>query len=86
MNIIIPLGGKGIRFVNEGYTIPKPLINIFEKTMIEYVIDNIKHSFTLEDKLFIIYNNNLDNFNFIIGGSLEHLHNFFLIENVMNKN
>jgi HAD superfamily hydrolase (TIGR01509 family) len=64
MNIIIPLGGKGIRFVNEGYTIPKPLINIFEKTMIEYVIDNIKHSFTLEDKLFIIYNNNLDNFNF----------------------
>jgi HAD superfamily hydrolase (TIGR01509 family) len=64
MNIIIPLGGKGIRFVNEGYTVPKPLIKIFEKTMIEYVLDNINTSFTKYDKLFIIYNKNLDNFNF----------------------
>jgi len=62
MNIIIPLGGKGERFLKNGYTEPKPLIKIFEKYMIEYVIDNlIIHE---EDKLFIIYNKNLDNFNF----------------------
>jgi hypothetical protein len=31
MNIIIPLGGFGKRFKNDGYTTPKPLINIFGK-------------------------------------------------------
>ena len=40
MNIIIPLGGKGERFAKNGYAQPKPLIQIFEKCMIQYVLDN----------------------------------------------
>ena len=63
MNIIIPLGGRGERFSKNGYTIPKPLIPIFEKTMIEYVIDNI--NFHENDHIFIIYNEILDTFNFV---------------------
>ena len=62
MNIIIPLGGKGERFLKNGYKQPKPLIKIFDKCMIEYVLDNLK--IRKEDKVFIIYNSNLDNFNF----------------------
>lgn len=62
MNIIIPLGGKGERFSKNGYTDPKPLIKIFNKCMIEYVLDNI--SLDINDKVFIIYNNNLENYNF----------------------
>ena len=31
MNIIIPLGGKGQRFLKNGYTKPKPLIKILDK-------------------------------------------------------
>ena len=62
MNIIIPLGGKGERFVNHGYIKPKPLINIFEKCMIDYVIDNLYIS--NNDKVFIIYNKNLNNYDF----------------------
>jgi HAD superfamily hydrolase (TIGR01509 family) len=62
MNIIIPIGGKGERFKKEGYTHHKPLIPIFDKTMIEYVIDNIKY--TSEDYLFIIYNEKLNTQNF----------------------
>ena len=62
MNIIIPLGGKGERFVNHGYIKPKPLINIFEKCMIDYVIDNLYLS--NNDKVFIIYNKNLNNYDF----------------------
>ena len=64
MNIIIPLGGKGDRFTNCGYTQPKPLIKIFEKCMIEYVLDNLIYS--NEDKIFIIYNSKLDNYDFNI--------------------
>ena len=62
MNILIPLGGKGERFSKNGYTQPKPLIPIFEKCMIEYVLDNLVLS--NDDKLFIIYNSSLDNYNF----------------------
>lgn len=62
MNIIIPLGGKGERFAKNGYIQPKPLIPIFEKCMIEYVIDNL--TISNNDKIFIIYNASLDNYNF----------------------
>ena len=62
MNIIIPLGGKGERFLKNGYTQPKPLIKIFDKCMIEYVLDNL--TISNEDKVFIIYNLKLDNFDF----------------------
>jgi len=62
MNIIIPLGGKGERFYKCGYTTPKPLIKIFEKCMIEYVIDNLIYS--TEDRIFIIYNSKLDDHDF----------------------
>ena len=30
MHIIIPMSGLGQRFVNAGYTVPKPLIEILE--------------------------------------------------------
>ena len=62
MNIIIPLGGRGERFAKNGFILPKPLIKIFEKCMIDYVLDNI--NYTNDDKIFIIYNTNLDNFDF----------------------
>jgi len=61
MNIIILLGGQGIRFKNDGYLEPKPLIKIFEKQMIFYVLDNLK--LLPNDKLFIIYYN-LDDYDF----------------------
>jgi NDP-sugar pyrophosphorylase family protein len=59
MNIIIPIGGKGERFLNNGYKEPKPLINILGKNMIFYVLDNL--NFTKEDNIFIIYYNIDDN-------------------------
>jgi beta-phosphoglucomutase-like phosphatase (HAD superfamily)/tRNA A-37 threonylcarbamoyl transferase component Bud32/molybdopterin-guanine dinucleotide biosynthesis protein A len=64
MNIIIPLCGKGERFLKKGYIEPKPLIKIFEKTMIEYVLDNLIGLNNEEDNVYIIYNSNLNNSNF----------------------
>jgi dTDP-glucose pyrophosphorylase len=63
MNIIIPLGGKGERFKNDGYLEPKPLIKVLDKEILFHVIDNLN----LKDnrcKIFIIYNKDLDDFNF----------------------
>jgi len=42
LNIIIPMAGRGSRFLNEGYILPKPLIPIHGKPMIQLVINNLK--------------------------------------------
>ena len=39
MKIIIPMSGFGERFIKAGYNVPKPLIEIEGKRIIEYVID-----------------------------------------------
>ena len=62
MNIIIPIGGLGQRFKDEGYLIPKPLISVLGKTMIYRVIDNL--NLNDEDTIYIVYNNQLKEFNF----------------------
>ncbi len=61
MNIIIPIGGKGERFKQNGYNLPKPLINILDKGMIFYLIDNL--NIDINDKIFIICYN-LEQYNF----------------------
>jgi len=42
LNIVVPMAGRGSRFVQAGYKVPKPLINIHGQTMIEYVTRNIR--------------------------------------------
>ena len=41
MNIVIPMAGGGGRFQKAGYTFPKPLIDVFNKPMIQLVVNNI---------------------------------------------
>jgi NDP-sugar pyrophosphorylase family protein len=41
VNIVIPMAGKGTRFSAAGYKDPKPLIDVFGKTMIQAVIENL---------------------------------------------
>lgn len=54
MNIFIPLGGKGERFQRAGYDTIKPLIKVFDKEMILYVLDNL-HVEWENDLVFVIY-------------------------------
>ena len=42
LNIVIPMAGRGSRFANAGYELPKPLIEIHGRPMIEYVVKNIQ--------------------------------------------
>lgn len=41
MNIVIPMAGAGSRFVEAGYTFPKPLIEVYGKPMIQVVVENL---------------------------------------------
>lgn len=42
LNIVIPMAGRGSRFAEAGYQMPKPLIDIHGRPMIEYVTQNIR--------------------------------------------
>jgi HAD superfamily hydrolase (TIGR01509 family) len=64
MNIIIPLCGEGKRFQEVGYKLPKPLITVFDKKMIERVLDSIDS--LSEDRIFIIYHHSLEEYGFSI--------------------
>ena len=41
MNILIPMAGAGSRFVNAGYSFPKPLIDVRNKPMIQVVVESM---------------------------------------------
>lgn len=41
INIVIPMAGRGSRFASAGFELPKPLIDVAGKPMIDWVIDNI---------------------------------------------
>lgn len=42
LNIVVPMAGRGSRFAKVGYELPKPLIDVNGKHMIEVVINNLK--------------------------------------------
>ena len=42
LQIVVPMAGRGSRFANAGFTIPKPLIPVGGRPMIQWVIENIR--------------------------------------------
>lgn len=59
MNIIIPMGGKGQRFIDAGYTVPKPFIDIFGTPMYQLAINNLANN-TFDQFVFIISKDHKD--------------------------
>lgn len=53
LNIVIPAAGKGQRFADEGYQLPKPLIDVCGKPMIQRVVENLK-PVNIESEVFLI--------------------------------
>jgi NDP-sugar pyrophosphorylase family protein len=42
INIVIPMAGRGSRFSKAGYELPKPLLPVQGRPMIEVVIENLR--------------------------------------------
>jgi len=42
INIVIPMAGHGKRFIEAGYTLPKPLLKIGDKEIIKHIIDTMR--------------------------------------------
>jgi len=62
MNIIIPLGGIGQRFLDTGFNLPKPLINLLFKPILFWLLDNL--SILKSDKVIIVCNKRLKEYRF----------------------
>lgn len=60
MNVLIPMAGAGSRFQKAGYTFPKPLIDIYNKPMIQVVVENLniqaQHIFICQKSHYEQYN------------------------------
>ena len=70
LNIVVPMAGRGSRFAQAGYKMPKPLIDIYGHPMIEYVVKNIRpeqeHRF-----IFICQQEHLEKYD--LANTLEHI-------------
>ena len=42
INIVIPMAGKGQRFIDAGHTIPKPLLELGKEPIIKHIIDTMR--------------------------------------------
>lgn len=42
LTIVVPMAGRGSRFADSGYSLPKPLISVGDQPMIKVVIDNLR--------------------------------------------
>lgn len=62
LNVIIPLGGLGKRFAEEGFIQPKPFIKVLGKSIIDWVLECLDLS--SQDHLYIIYHSSLGKVNF----------------------
>ena len=61
INVLIPMAGLGSRFTEKGYKLPKPLIKVFGKPMIQLVVESLG----LEDVnyIFIVQQEHYDTYN-----------------------
>src|SRR3990172_9238674 len=61
MNLVIPMAGRGSRFVEAGYTMPKPLIVCNGKTLLEWSMTSLPVD--LVDKIiYVCLKEHLDSF------------------------
>ena len=59
MKIIIPMAGEGSRFRAAGYSLPKPLIDVEGKPMIQRVVENLSFD---ADYIFLVRQSHLDDY------------------------
>ena len=63
MKILIPMAGEGSRFAKEGYTFPKPLIDVRGKPMIQTVVENLDFD---SDYVFLVRKKHIEQYSGIL--------------------
>ena len=72
INIILPIAGKAQRFLDKGYLVPKPLIIVDKKHIIDWALESLDLK-------------NIDNYQLIFVVRLDHINDFALDEILKRK-
>lgn len=62
VNIVIPMAGKGQRFIEAGYTLPKPLLNMGEEPIIKHIIKTMTPKQVPSQFIFIVRQDHCDQY------------------------
>jgi NDP-sugar pyrophosphorylase family protein len=62
LNIVVPMAGRGSRFAEAGFRLPKPLIDVAGKPMISRVVDNLRPKSAPHRFIFLVLQEHLDSF------------------------
>jgi NDP-sugar pyrophosphorylase family protein len=62
LHLIMPMGGKGSRFSEKGFDLPKPLIPINEKPFLYWSTKSISKFIDVEDITFVVLQEHIDKF------------------------
>ena len=77
MKVLIPMAGEGSRFAKEGYTFPKPLIDVQGKPMIQKVVENLdfdcEYVFLVRKKHVEQYSGLIDTLDRITNGKFQYV-------------
>ena len=68
-NVLLPIAGRAQRFLNEGYTMPKPLIMARNQQVIDWALESL----------------NTEDCNLIFAVRLDHIHNFAIDDILREK-
>lgn len=62
LNLIMPMGGGGTRFGNQGFSVPKPLIEIYGKPFFYWATQSITKYIELQILTFVVLNEHVEKF------------------------
>jgi len=62
LHLIMPMGGKGYRFFKDGFSMPKPLIELNGKPFFYWAVQSLNHFVELSDISFVVLQEHVDEF------------------------
>lgn len=62
IHLIMPMGGGGTRFGNNGYALPKPLIELQEKPFFYWATQSVYKFVEVQDLTFVVLQDHIDRF------------------------
>lgn len=63
INLIMPMAGKGSRFEDAGFNVPKPLITLHDKPMFYWSVQSLKKYISIESLVFVVLKEHVDKYN-----------------------
>ncbi len=62
INLIMPMGGAGTRFLNNGYDCPKPLLDLCGRPFFAHAMDSIRKHLELSTLTFVVLSDHIERF------------------------